>query len=300
MKSNELILTSFLKIFKTYKGIISMSKEKDFEYVVGKIPIKDKKGNDITKDKLGKGGFHRKDGTYSGVVYDLKRVSKDPTKPNNNPTEPSSPPMGPMKEQKVKGGVKDKVVDMVAEAAVDLAVDLVKKGISEGFGFLKRKITRHKETINNSNQTEDCNSDTKITVEMRRFTEVSPSPEANEPDPIDVACENYTVNMTSEDAQKELLDAFILRLLSERKLWKLSHAKVTDSEGNITDVHAMIDKLTDPQLLNSINNILSNNIELLEAWQMTALKDILARELIQNGDYIPIESESFKKILTST
>ena len=104
--------------------------------------------------------------------------------------------------------------------------------------------------------------------------------------------------MTSEEAQKELLDAFILRLLSEKKLWRLSHAKVTDSEGNITDGQKMIEKLTDPKLLSNINVILSNNIDLLETWQMAALKDILERELVQDGNYIPIESENLREHLT--
>lgn len=33
-------------------------------------------------------------------------------------------------------------------------------------------------------------------------------------DEIYVAYENYSINMTSEEAQKEFVDAFILRLLS--------------------------------------------------------------------------------------
>lgn len=40
------------------------------EYRV-KVPRKDKNGNDITGDKIGKGGRHRADGTYSGVAYDF-------------------------------------------------------------------------------------------------------------------------------------------------------------------------------------------------------------------------------------
>ena len=36
------------------------------------------------------------------------------------------------------------------------------------------------------------------------------------PDEFDAAYEQYTVNMTSEEAQKELLDAFILYVLPQR------------------------------------------------------------------------------------
>ena len=33
-----------------------MSEERDFDYVVGKLPRKDKDGNDTTGDRIGKGG----------------------------------------------------------------------------------------------------------------------------------------------------------------------------------------------------------------------------------------------------
>lgn len=46
-----------------------MPEEKDFDYVVGKLPRRDKDGNDTTGDRIGKGGRHRDDGTYSAVAY---------------------------------------------------------------------------------------------------------------------------------------------------------------------------------------------------------------------------------------
>ena len=72
---------------------------------------------------------------------------------------------------------------------------------------------------------------------------------------FDAAYENYSVNMTSEEAQKEFVDAFILRLLSEKKLWKIAHANIVDSAVNITDGRAMLDKLSSPLMLENINTI---------------------------------------------
>lgn len=40
-------------------------------------------------------------------------------------------------------------------------------------------------------------------------------------DEIDAAYENYSINMTSEEAQKEFVDAFILRVLSEKNSGRL-------------------------------------------------------------------------------
>lgn len=72
---------------------------------------------------------------------------------------------------------------------------------------------------------------------------------------VNYVTENSLKN-TKEEAQKEFVDAFILRLLSEKKLWKIAHANIVDSAGNITDGRAMLDKLSSPLVLENINTIL--------------------------------------------
>ena len=57
---------------------------------------------------------------------------------------------------------------------------------------------------------------------------------------VNYVTENSLKN-TKEEAQKEFVDAFILRLLSEKKLWKIAHANIVDSAGNITDGRAMLE-----------------------------------------------------------
>ena len=56
-----------------------MSEDRDFDWGMCKIPRKDKNGNDISNDRIGKGGRHRSDGTYSGPVYDIEKVDDDPS-----------------------------------------------------------------------------------------------------------------------------------------------------------------------------------------------------------------------------
>ena len=47
-----------------------MPERRAYDLVVYKVPRRDKNGKDITGDKVGAGGRHRGDGTYSGVAYD--------------------------------------------------------------------------------------------------------------------------------------------------------------------------------------------------------------------------------------
>ena len=46
--------------------------EQDFDWIVAKLPRKDKNGNNTSYDKLGIGGKHRKDGTFSSMPYDIE------------------------------------------------------------------------------------------------------------------------------------------------------------------------------------------------------------------------------------
>lgn len=54
-----------------------MAEDRNFDYAVYKIPRKDNNGKDISNDKIGSGGRHRDDGTYSGVAYDPEMLDED-------------------------------------------------------------------------------------------------------------------------------------------------------------------------------------------------------------------------------
>ena len=54
--------------------MLRVTEDRDFDYVVGKLPRKDKEGKDTTGDRIGKRGHHRDDGTFSSMAYDLEVV----------------------------------------------------------------------------------------------------------------------------------------------------------------------------------------------------------------------------------
>lgn len=53
---------------------------KDYEEYKVKVPKYDKEGNDITGDKLGKGGRHRGKGTFSAMAYDFQPLEESESK----------------------------------------------------------------------------------------------------------------------------------------------------------------------------------------------------------------------------
>lgn len=70
-----------------------MDDAEDFMRVEGKVPRRDKDGNDITNQSLGSGGARRDDGTLSALAYDLEPLSEGDESPTQQPSPgPSVPP----------------------------------------------------------------------------------------------------------------------------------------------------------------------------------------------------------------
>ena len=74
---------------------------------------------------------------------------------------------------------------------------------------------------------------------------------------LETAYNKYASYMTNEEAQKELMDIFILSAILAKKVRRLSHA-------NIVSEDEMLTILTSDKYISSINNILSSNPMLLE------------------------------------
>lgn len=112
------------------------------------------------------------------------------------------------------------------------------------------------------------------------------------------AYNQYTTNMNSEEAQRELFEAFVFHYLSMKKIQKLSHARIIDSTGTIVEGAAIIQMLSDPAIVASINQLLESHQDLRNNWQAEALADALGRSLIQENCYIPIDrNELFPELV---
>lgn len=255
---------------------------------------------------LARGGRHRDDGTYSAVAYDLEVVDEDPTKKAPEPTVVVQHEVVEVEKHPTRyedlpwyGQLICDGIEMVMPYVVDGLVNLTERGINAGISAVKRKAAEHKGAKREKRVQQKKTVTAYIEPPESAQMATTPKKATTVLDEIDAAYENYSINMTSEEAQKEFVDAFILRVLSEKKLWKIAHANIVDPDGNITDGRAMIDKLSSPLMLENINTILKNNPALLETWQTIALEDILGRELIVDSCYVPIEGQALRKNLMS-
>ena len=116
---------------------------------------------------------------------------------------------------------------------------------------------------------------------------------------LDEAYEKYSNDMTSEEAQKELLDIFMLSAIVAAKMRKLANAHIKDIgdvSGSYIEGKAVVERLCTPQFVNSINSILERNPRLLEE-SAVPLAGIIGRSLIVNGAFVPIERDAFREAL---
>lgn len=112
------------------------------------------------------------------------------------------------------------------------------------------------------------------------------------------AHDKYVLHMTDEEAQRELLEIFILMVMLTQKIRKLSSAHIVTGDGIklYIDGDNLIRQLSNPIYISSINEILSSNPLLLEE-KSQYFEKIMGRELIQNNQYVSIESDKFIDLL---
>lgn len=286
-----------------------MPENRDYDIVRGKLPRTDKLGHDVTGDHLGKGGRHRKDGTYSAVVYDLEII--DPSSAECKETEPfvtTSYVENKSAQYEDLPWWGQLLVD-IAEVTIPIVIG----------GLTQTAVQSFEKWLSNRRNQYNSKRSLKKTSSIKANALVIESTSKSKPEnclgmqnaknsnpstslPISIAMpsefhdayKHYSTNMSSAEAQKELLDAFILYILSLKKINKVANANIYDTSGNIIDGHKLVEMATSPEIIVQINFILQNNPNLLDEWQSIALTDILGRAIIHDTHYIPIDEQMLR------
>lgn len=290
-----------------------MSDRRDFDYGICKVPRRDKDGNDISGDRIGKGGRHRSNGTYSGPVYDVELVGYDPSVPQTRTVYRDRPVYieHPVCVQQKASFLEELVSDFIRDYGPVLLNRVLDNAEAAFWSWWDERKERKnaariaeaerkkRESLKKAMATSHSvdapirkapATETYAVVETRATTIVMP-------DGLETAYEQYSTNMTSEEAQKDLLDAFVFYLLALKKLNRVANARIVDAAGNITDGRAVIEKISAPEVIDKINAILEQTPGLLENWQSVALSDILGRSLTEDARFVPIDSAWFQQEL---
>ena len=116
---------------------------------------------------------------------------------------------------------------------------------------------------------------------------------------LDTTYEGYRENMSSEEAQKTLVEVAILASMLAGRIKRLSTAKIADDgiTGGYLGWQETVNRLSSQELIDSVNRILKDDVKLFDAAQIASLELILGRNLYENGQYVPIESSEFHQRL---
>lgn len=104
------------------------------------------------------------------------------------------------------------------------------------------------------------------------------------------AYSKYVYDITSEEAQRELLDIFILSVILATKVNKLKSYRVINGEASSDYIEGqqIINRLSTPEFINAINQLLRSNRVLLEE-KASTLTDVLGCTVYKNGKLVPID-----------
>lgn len=133
--------------------------------------------------------------------------------------------------------------------------------------------------------------DSEDTVALPNSTDALPGDAGTTEVSIDVAYNEYRENMSSEEAQRELIEAFILHLESMRKVKRVANANVVDSDGRLSDGKAFLETVTSSGMLESVNDILRKNPALIDQKQKRLLAEILGYQMEAEKEFIPITTD---------
>ncbi|GDZ34938.1 hypothetical protein MCC02031_16370 [Bifidobacteriaceae bacterium MCC02031] len=109
---------------------------------------------------------------------------------------------------------------------------------------------------------------------------------------MDTAFNEYKENISSEEAQRELLEAFILYLASAQKVRRVANANVINIAGEIVDRKFLIEVFNNDELIDSINEIIRSNPKLLSEQQLNMLSETIGYKIFDGEEMLPISCKA--------
>lgn len=114
---------------------------------------------------------------------------------------------------------------------------------------------------------------------------------------MDTAFNEYKENISSEEAQRELLEAFILYLASAQKVHRVANANVINIAGEIVDGTSLIEVCNNDALIDSINEIIRGNPKLLSEQQLNMLSEVTGYKIFDGEEIAPISCKALTERL---
>ena len=111
---------------------------------------------------------------------------------------------------------------------------------------------------------------------------------------VNVALDEHQASMSSAEAQERLLAILVAAAFIAEQMRMLSNAHIEDASSELRNA---MDKLTVPQLIDSMNRMLEANASLLDDATSAGLMKVFSGGRFVDGQYVPLRKEKIKDVL---
>lgn len=283
------------------------SSELDYDEYRVKVPKQDKEGKDITGDKLGKGGRHRDDGTFSGMAYDFQ------------PLEDDGPSREELEYQLELLAHEERLAEIQSKQSTADTITAIFESINNFLEFVnehpeileaayklgvkaKNGVIGTKNKIAAAVRGEKGKQKRKSIVSEANLKQKSVSATLSVATSNEVIAENDDTskiereNLSIEEARELVLSILLDYVSMKKKLNRLSNANIENGkrmELNVEDVVAQLDTLVnryptlmDDKTTESISALLKMNINSQENKRIKEtlrIDELLQKEVEDNG-----------------
>jgi hypothetical protein len=160
---------------------------------------------------------------------------------------------------------------------------------------IKSRLNDLKSKWNRSSEKSEADSRA-ATAEMATLSSAASADFSNE---VDVALEEHGTSMSSVEAQKRLLALLTAAAFIADQMRALANARIEDDDASL-ELKSAMEKLTAPQITDSINRVLETNSSLLDEETSAEFMKIFGGGRIVDGQYVPLRNEKIKEALRLT
>ena len=234
--------------------------DRDYDEYRVKVPRYDKNGEDISGDRLGGGGRHRKDGTISGMAYDFEPVEESDRKELMKKVE-----AGVYKEQLQRQATIDNVFDII-NSATSIVVGIA-KWVEENPDKASRYISLAKEKIHVIKSFTEKGKKS-ISSWLNKISKKKDSAELVVDNPgtqisIEIPVdENASVKkMTKEELQAKYIEFLLAYITTVRCAKELENTQLVDGNQLISAMNVLVQEhpeLLDEKVQSDVSTILSS------------------------------------------
>ena len=184
----------------------------------------------------------------------------------------------------------------VLKVAIGVAVVVVGTIVAiKAAPHMKSRWNDIKSKWNRRSETSEADSQA-ATAEMATLSSTEHADFSNE---VDAALEEHGTSMSSAEAQKHLLAILMAAAFIADQMRALSNARIEDDDASL-ELKSAMEKLTAPQITDSINRMLEANASLLDEETSAEFMKVFGGGRIVDGPYVPLRNDKIKDALRLT